>query len=137
MPSRVTFTFVPFLAMIILLEGCARERVFTAQSYAPAPNKATQPVPVNQEWWPKRHQAIIDRNKQGNVDLILIGDSITHCWEDYRAMEGIFRTASRREHGLLRRPHRACSLAFTAWGTGGDFAEGGHGDDRHQQFKRR
>jgi len=34
------------------------------------------------DWWMPRHQAIIDRVKQGNVDLLMIGDSITHRWED-------------------------------------------------------
>ena len=30
--------------------------------------------------WMERHQAVVDRVKQGNVDLILVGDSITHMW---------------------------------------------------------
>ena len=33
------------------------------------------------EWWGVRHQGVLDRVKQGNVDLILVGDSITHGWE--------------------------------------------------------
>ena len=28
-----------------------------------------------------RHRAILDRNKQGEVDMIFVGDSITHSWE--------------------------------------------------------
>lgn len=34
------------------------------------------------EWWVPRHEAIVERAKQGNVDLLFIGDSITHFWED-------------------------------------------------------
>jgi beta-glucosidase len=34
------------------------------------------------DWWIPRHQAVLDRVKQGNVDLIFIGDSITHGWEE-------------------------------------------------------
>jgi len=30
--------------------------------------------------WMARHNAVVDRVKQGNVDLILVGDSITHMW---------------------------------------------------------
>jgi len=30
--------------------------------------------------WMARHNAAVDRIKQGNVDLLLIGDSITHMW---------------------------------------------------------
>ena len=32
-------------------------------------------------WWGARHHQILDRVKQGNVDLVFIGDSITHGWE--------------------------------------------------------
>jgi len=30
--------------------------------------------------WMARHNAVVERVKQGNVDLLLIGDSITHMW---------------------------------------------------------
>ena len=30
--------------------------------------------------WMARHNAVVDRVKQGKVDLLLIGDSITHMW---------------------------------------------------------
>lgn len=33
------------------------------------------------DWWMPRHEAIVERVKQGNVDIIMIGDSITHGWE--------------------------------------------------------
>jgi beta-glucosidase len=32
-------------------------------------------------WWTLRNDAVNERIKQGNVDLLLIGDSITHGWE--------------------------------------------------------
>ncbi|MHC4165510.1 MAG: GDSL-type esterase/lipase family protein [Planctomycetota bacterium] len=32
-------------------------------------------------WWTLRNDAINERVKQGNVDLLMIGDSITHGWE--------------------------------------------------------
>ena len=32
-------------------------------------------------WWTLRNDAVNERVKQGNVDLLLIGDSITHGWE--------------------------------------------------------
>ena len=31
--------------------------------------------------WIERHQKFNERAKQGNVDLIMIGDSITHRWD--------------------------------------------------------
>jgi lysophospholipase L1-like esterase len=39
------------------------------------------PVPRNDKWWTDRHEQMNARVKQGNVDLIFIGDSITHDWE--------------------------------------------------------
>jgi lysophospholipase L1-like esterase len=35
----------------------------------------------DKDWWMPRHNAIVERVKQGNVDIIMIGDSITHGWE--------------------------------------------------------
>ncbi|MGA2915727.1 MAG: platelet-activating factor acetylhydrolase IB subunit [Sedimentisphaerales bacterium] len=44
---------------------------------------AVTPAPRNdQDWWMPRHNAILERIKKGNVDLIMIGDSITHYWEE-------------------------------------------------------
>jgi len=44
-------------------------------------HSAIQPVPRQDEWWQKRQEAINARIKQGNVDLIFVGDSITQGWE--------------------------------------------------------
>jgi beta-glucosidase len=44
---------------------------------------AVTPVPrPDVNWWMPRHQAVLDRVVQGNVDLLMIGDSITHGWEN-------------------------------------------------------
>jgi hypothetical protein len=42
---------------------------------------AAVPAPRNDAGWKKRQESISARVKQGNVDLIFIGDSITHGWE--------------------------------------------------------
>ncbi len=44
------------------------------------PNDAVIPVPRDGNWM-KRHESFNERVKQGNVDLIFIGDSITQGWE--------------------------------------------------------
>lgn len=45
-------------------------------------NSTVAPVSrADKDWWMPRHNDILERNKQGNVDLIMIGDSITHYWE--------------------------------------------------------
>jgi len=48
-----------------------------------AANTATTPVPREEEGWKKRHESMNEKVKQGNVDLIFIGDSITHGWEGF------------------------------------------------------
>lgn len=48
---------------------------------AAAANSATEAAPKNEEWWQARHAQMNERVKQGNADLLFIGDSITHGWE--------------------------------------------------------
>jgi len=45
---------------------------------------ALTPQPVDVEWWTKRHAEKCELMKQGNIDLIMIGDSITHGWENHK-----------------------------------------------------
>ncbi|MBX3179490.1 MAG: GDSL family lipase [Candidatus Hydrogenedentes bacterium] len=49
---------------------------------AAAANTAVAPEPrEKQEGWMARHEQMNERVKQGNADLVFIGDSITHGWE--------------------------------------------------------
>ncbi|MEZ5274956.1 MAG: platelet-activating factor acetylhydrolase IB subunit [Opitutaceae bacterium] len=44
---------------------------------------AVTPLPrPEKEGWMQRHQGVLDRIAEGNVDLLMIGDSITHGWEN-------------------------------------------------------
>jgi len=45
------------------------------------------PAPKNDAWWKGRHEKMNARVKQGNVDLLFIGDSITQGWEGGGAKE--------------------------------------------------
>ena len=40
------------------------------------------PVPQTASWWTTRHEHTLERIRQGEVDLLLIGDSITQGWTD-------------------------------------------------------
>ena len=42
---------------------------------------STKPVPRTENWWQARHKSMNDRVKKGDVDLLMIGDSITNGWE--------------------------------------------------------
>ena len=37
----------------------------------------------NLPWWHARHEAVVNRVKQGHVDLVFLGDSITQDWEEH------------------------------------------------------
>jgi beta-glucosidase len=45
------------------------------------PNAAVDAKSKAEEWWQNRHKAFNERIAKGNVDLLLIGDSITQGWE--------------------------------------------------------
>ena len=58
--------------------------VFSGGVVAEAAGKhsAVTPVPREDDWWVKRHESFNARAEQGDVDLVFIGDSITHSWEN-------------------------------------------------------
>ena len=43
---------------------------------------AVVPVSRTESWWTTRHEHALERVRQGDVDLLLIGDSITQGWDD-------------------------------------------------------
>jgi lysophospholipase L1-like esterase len=45
------------------------------------PASATAESRASDAGWMKRHESMNERIKKGNVDLLMIGDSITHAWE--------------------------------------------------------
>jgi lysophospholipase L1-like esterase len=47
----------------------------------PPCNPAVTPAGRSDAWWRQRHESMNARVQQGDVDLIFIGDSITHGWE--------------------------------------------------------
>jgi len=44
-------------------------------------NTALAPVPRPDQWWTQRHAGKLAVVQQGGIDLLFIGDSITHGWE--------------------------------------------------------
>jgi beta-glucosidase len=52
----------------------------TSQAPATEENTAIKPAPRGGGWM-KRHESFNARVEEGNVDLLMIGDSITHGWE--------------------------------------------------------
>ena len=68
-------TFVVILTVSLALV-CGRALAKETQEFA-----STKPVPRNDAWWQDRYKAMNQWVKKPNVDLLMIGDSITHGWE--------------------------------------------------------
>jgi lysophospholipase L1-like esterase len=75
-------------------------------------NTAVQPVPKGEKWM-ARHESMVERAKEGGIDLLLLGDSITDYWdkrspEVYNDTFGDYKTANfgisadRTQHLLWR-----------------------------------
>lgn len=69
---------VSMLALSLMLFS---SQVLVHGKDAKRPNPAIKAEPRNAEWWTSRHAAMNKRVKEGNVDLLFIGDSITQGWE--------------------------------------------------------
>ncbi len=61
------------------LAGCAADKTHSAA--APGAHPAVTPLAHTEEWMLERHGSFNKRARQGDVDLIFVGDSITHGWE--------------------------------------------------------
>lgn len=79
-------------------------------------NPAVKPADrMGDDWWKKRHETTAQYMAQGNVGLLLIGDSITHGWDNEQAMAntvfGRFKpinlgfSGDRTQHVLWRLDH--------------------------------
>jgi lysophospholipase L1-like esterase len=83
---RRTTAIVTILLASIILAGCANQQKLAFKSVEGKTHSAVTPVPRddarNAKWWNSRHEAVNERLKKGNVDLLFIGDSITHGWEN-------------------------------------------------------
>ena len=73
------FTRFKFGALHRAAVLCTLLLLGAASAYAE--NKAITPVSRPDAGWQKRQASFNERVKQGNVDLLFIGDSITQGWE--------------------------------------------------------
>ncbi|MCE5185430.1 MAG: GDSL-type esterase/lipase family protein [Planctomycetaceae bacterium] len=82
------------LFTLFCLSGCHTAQKTDPYGLAGKTHSAVTPVDRNSgQWWVDRHQKVLSEVAAGNVDLIYIGDSITHgfdkagkaVWEQYYA----------------------------------------------------
>ena len=66
------------VSLVLTIVGSASGFLYAANTVS------TVPVSVNVDWWKSRHKAKLAevQANQGNIDLVMLGDSITHFWEN-------------------------------------------------------
>jgi hypothetical protein len=70
--------------MSAVLSGCPLVLSDDPHGLAAKSHAAVTPADrAHVEWWMPRHEQVLERIGQGNVDLIMVGDSITHGWENH------------------------------------------------------
>ncbi len=76
--SRTALTTSSRLACLLALVLLSPGPIVAAAQ----PLKAETPAPQRDSWWMERHDRTVARIRQGQVDLVFIGDSITQGWEE-------------------------------------------------------
>lgn len=74
--------WVLWIAGLAGLFGCSRSEETVCGQATLGTHKAVTPVPRGDEWWTRRHQAILEQIPRKNPQVVFIGDSITHGWEN-------------------------------------------------------
>ncbi len=84
--TRTFPVMASLLLMLIILAGCTNQQQSAFKSIEGKNHSAISPVEQTieevVEWWKPRHEMINKRLDKGNVDLLFIGNSIIHGWEN-------------------------------------------------------
>ena len=80
MKQKKLFGLLTICILTLILAGCYEKQ--NIELYGLAGKSHSALIPGHQHnWWTVRHEQVLNRVKQGNVDMIFVGDSITHGWE--------------------------------------------------------
>ena len=100
-------------------------------------HSAVSPAPRDGDWWTKQQASFNKRVAEGNVDLIFIGDSITHAWENAGKAVRAKHFAKRNSVNLGISGDRTQHVLWRL--DNGNVKkhqpQGRRGDDRHKQFR--
>lgn len=67
---------------ISLVVGCSGPERAACNGAAMGAHSAVTPAPRGNDWWTQRHQGVLDQLKTHDPEVIFIGDSITHGWDN-------------------------------------------------------
>jgi len=112
--KRKLFNLISLCILLSVLVGCAETPLIELYGLTGKTHKAVTPV-HRLGWWAPRHKAVLNQVKKGNVDLILVGDSITHGWDGQKELWAKYYaprkavnmgfSGDRTEHVLWRLDH--------------------------------
>ena len=71
--------------VMLFVSGCASNYSGNTQNYVVEKHLANTPVSRTSNWWMPKHVETLERVKMGDVDLLMVGDSITDHWSDVGA----------------------------------------------------
>jgi len=91
---------VGLVPALVLLSATQSGQTPAAAPAAQQANPAATPVARDDDSWQARNKAMNERARQGGVDLVFIGDSITQGWEDAGATLWAERYAPRHALNL-------------------------------------
>ena len=75
------FSLIGVCILILVLVGCTETQNIELYGLAGKSHSAVAPE-YRHNWWTVRHEQVLNQVQHENVDLIFVGDSITHGWEN-------------------------------------------------------
>jgi len=104
-----------YLVLLVVTVWITLAQPILTEAQDPQPASVV-PVPQTESWWTARHEDTLAHIRQGNIGLLLIGDSITqgwasegrHIWDAYygrRRAVNLGVNRDRTEHVLWRLEH--------------------------------
>jgi beta-glucosidase len=81
--EKIIFIFLTLCFTVVVFTSCTETKIGDPYGLAGKTHSAVTPQYgiSAKSWWLPRHEQVLERVAQGNVDLIFIGDSITHSWD--------------------------------------------------------
>lgn len=92
--------------------------LLAALALAQLGNSALVAAPVDSDWWKTRHLAATKRAQKGNVDLVFVGDSITHAFGGEPDTQQSFSNRGGDTWNLFYGHRKAMNLGFSGDRTG-------------------
>jgi beta-glucosidase len=87
--------------MLIVIVSAAQGQTKTQPQPKPAapPEKTTEPAP-RQGKWMTTHESYLERARQGNIDLLFLGDSITAGWRNNSVWQRFYTPRNPANFGI-------------------------------------